>query len=810
MSEAHEEQHTDTSQQGPPVESTKGPVNPLSMPVPEVLPVLPLHGFVFFPGMGFPLQITHEPSKKLIDDAILADRLVMVLTHRQAKEDEILPEGPDALYRVGVLGYIHKLIKSSEGTYQVLMSAVKKLAVTEYVQTEPYYKARVVVVPMEEAGDKEEEAMVLTLRNQFKKLVEAANMANELLLTINSLTNPFHIAYLVVSQLNLDLEQEQQFLEIEPIKDLLQRAAVELNNRLETVEMSNAIQRSIKEEMDERQREFFLRQQLKAIKKELGEDQENLEIEEFKKRLQEADLPEEAKKTAEKELARLERISPSSPEYTVSRTYLDWILDLPWSVSTTDNLDLERAQRILDEDHYGLHKIKKRIIEFLAVRKLKQDMHGPILCFVGPPGVGKTSLGRSIARALDRKFVRISLGGVRDEAEIRGHRRTYIGALPGRIIQSLRKAGSNNPLFMLDEIDKVGMDFRGDPSSALLEVLDPEQNDTFSDHYLEIPFDLSNVMFITTANELDRIPGPLRDRMEVIELSSYTEEEKLMIAKNHLVPKQLEAHAITEDDIFFEDEALRTIIRSYTREAGVRNLEREIAGVCRGVAKDIAMGKTGKTVITPEKVKEILGPIRYFPETQARSWGPGLATGLAWTPVGGVLLFIEAARMKGQGGLALTGKLGEVMKESASASLTYIRAHAAELGIDENVFAESDIHIHVPEGATPKDGPSAGVAMVAALTSLLRDIPVRRDVAMTGEITLRGDVLPVGGIKEKVLAAIRAGITSVILPALNEKDVTEIPAEIRETVQFHYVHDIGTMLALVLDETRATDKEAHQ
>ncbi len=784
----------------PPAESTKGPVNPLTMPVPEVLPVLPIHGFVFFPGMGFPLQITHEPSKRLIDEAILADRLVMVATHRQAKEGEKLPEGPEALYRVGVLGYIHKLVKNQEGVYQVLMSAVKKLAAVEYVQTEPYYKARVAVVPMQEAGDKEEEAMILTLRTQFKKLVEAASLPNELLLTVNSLSNPFHISYLVVSQLNLDLEAEQRFLEIEPVKDLLQRAAVELNNRLETVEMSNAIQKSIKEEMDERQREFFLRQQLKAIKKELGEDQENIDIEELKGRLAKADLPEEAKKTAEKELARLERISPSSPEYTVARTYLEWILDLPWRVSTTDNLDLERARRILDEDHYGLDKIKKRIIEFLAVRKLKQDMHGPILCFVGPPGVGKTSLGRSIARALDRKFVRISLGGVRDEAEIRGHRRTYIGALPGRIIQSLKKAGSNNPLFMLDEIDKLGMDFRGDPSSALLEVLDPEQNDTFSDHYLEIPFDLSNVMFITTANEIDRIPGPLRDRMEVIELSSYTEEEKVQIAVRHLVPKQVEAHALTEDDIVFEQEAIRTIIRSYTREAGVRNLEREIAAVCRSVAKDIALGKQGQSLITAERVQEILGPIRYFPEIQARSWGPGLATGLAWTPVGGVLLFIEAARMKGQGGLALTGKLGEVMKESASAALTYIRAHAAELGIDEDLFATTDIHIHVPEGATPKDGPSAGVAMVAALCSLLRDIPVRQEVAMTGEITLRGDVLPVGGIKEKVLAAVRAGVQEVVLPALNEKDVVEIPAEVRDAVVFHYVHDIASALALVMEK----------
>jgi ATP-dependent Lon protease len=484
----------------------------------------------------------------------------------------------------------------------------------------------------------------------------------------------------------------------------------------------------------------------------------------------------------------------------VARTYLEWILDLPWEISTTDSLDLDEAQRILDKDHYGLEKIKKRIIEFLAVRKLKDDMHGPILCFVGPPGVGKTSLGQSIARSLGRKFVRISLGGVRDEAEIRGHRRTYIGALPGRIIQSLRKAGSNNPLFMLDEIDKLGMDFRGDPSSALLEVLDPEQNFSFADHYLEISFDLSRIMFITTANILDTIPGPLRDRMEVVELPGYTEDEKLMIAKEHLVEKQLEAHGLTGDDLELTDDAIRNIIRSYTRESGVRNIERKLAAICRGVAKDIVSGSAEKAVVDSKDLQKYLGSIRFFPEMLARTWGPGLATGLAWTPVGGDILFIESAKMPGKGGLALTGMLGDVMKESATAAMTYLRSNASQFAIADSVFAATDTHIHVPEGAIPKDGPSAGVAMVASLASLFIGRPVRKDIAMTGEITLRGDVLPVGGIKEKVIAAVRAGITDIILPQLNEKDVIEIPDNVKEGIKFHLVQGIEEALGIALEK----------
>ncbi|HIJ91076.1 MAG: endopeptidase La [Desulfobulbaceae bacterium] len=773
---------------------------PAELPVPEILPVLPLHGFVFFPGMGFPMNILHPASQQLIDDAILKDRLLAIVSHKDPTEEKQETVKPQHLHRIGVLGYIHKLVKVREDGYQVLISAIKKLELIEFIQEEPYLAARVAVIPMAMEEDKEVEALVLNLRTQFKKLAELLLLPVELVTTIESLSDPFYISYLVISQLNLNLVEEQEILEIQEVKALMHRTARELNKRIETAEMSQDIQKSIKEDTDQKQREFFLRQQLKAIRKELGEDEENLDLKELRDKLAQTELTPEAAKTAEKELDRLARIPPSSPEYTVSRTYLDWLLDLPWLKTTHDSLDIVKAQQVMDEDHYGLKEIKKRIIEFLAVRKLKQDMHGPILCFVGPPGVGKTSLGQSIARSMDRKFIRISLGGVRDEAEIRGHRRTYIGALPGRIIQSLRKAGANNPLFMLDEIDKLGMDFRGDPSSALLEVLDPEQNFSFADHYLEIPFDLSRVMFITTANLLDNIPGPLRDRMEVIELSGYTDEEKLNIAKRHLLPKQLEAHALSDNDLKIDDQAIRMVIRSHTREAGVRNLERKLAAICRGVAKDIVTGKTGTTRINKDNLATYLGPIQFFPETKARTWGPGLATGLAWTPVGGELLFIEVAKMKGKGGLTMTGKLGEVMKESAAAALTYIRSHAKELGVDEGIFSKIDLHIHVPEGAIPKDGPSAGVAMVTALTSLLTGRTVSKDMAMTGEITLRGDVLPVGGVKEKVLAAVRAGIKDVVLPTLNEKDVVEIPDNVKEDIRFHLVQDIKEALVLLLPE----------
>ncbi|MEA3548934.1 MAG: endopeptidase La [Thermodesulfobacteriota bacterium] len=781
-------------------EKNKITVNPTDLPVPDTLPVLPVHGFVFFPGMGFPIQVSHPASKKLIDDVLLKERLIAIVSHKTAKKVEEKLD-TDNLYSVGVMGYIHKMNKGVEGFYHVLVSAVQKIKVIDFIQGETYPIAKVELIELKSTEDTEEEALILNLNNQFKKLIELANLPPEIFMTLSSVANSFHLAYIIISQLNLPLELEQQMLEIEDSKTLLRRVTKELANRLETVEMSNKIQKDIKDDMGAKQKEFFLRQQLKSIRKELGEgEEENVELKELKKKLSEASLSDEARKTAEKELDRLERIPAASAEYTVCRNYLDWLLDLPWEKSSTDNLDINLARQHLDEDHYGLKKIKKRILEFLAVRKLKQDMHGPILCFTGPPGTGKTSLGKSIARTMGREFIRISLGGVRDEAEIRGHRRTYIGALPGRIIQSIRKAGTNNPLFMLDEIDKLGMDFRGDPSSALLEVLDPEQNYTFVDHYIEIAFDLSKVMFITTANVLGQIPGPLRDRMEVIELSGYTVEEKLMIAKQFLVPKELEAHGVTENDLQIEDEAIRTIIQSYTREAGVRNLERELASICRKVATEIVSGHIGQTRVKAKNLDDFLGSIKFFPEITARSWGPGLVTGLAWTPVGGTLLFIESAGMEGKGSLTLTGMLGDVMKESATAALTYIRSHMKTLNIPDIDFSKRDIHIHVPEGAIPKDGPSAGVAMVVCLASLLTGRPVRRDLAMTGEITLRGDVLPVGGIKEKVLAASGAGIKEIILPNLNKKDEGEIPDNVKKGVSFHFVQKIEEVLELALPE----------
>ncbi|MDD3813726.1 MAG: endopeptidase La [Desulfocapsaceae bacterium] len=781
-------------------QETKKKVDPNSLAVPETLPILPLHGFVFYPGMGFPLQVADDASKQLIDDALLGNRMIGLVSTKKSAPEGIEHLKEDDLYRVGVIGYIHKLSKEKEGYYHVLVSGTKKIEIVKVVETSPYIRASIVEVPMAFQESQHSQAMILSLRTQFALLVQLTELPKELGLTLNALDNPFLISYLVITQLNLKLEEEQEILEIRGFEELLKRVMLELSKRLETVETSQKLQEAVKKDIDGRQREFFLRQQLASIRKELGEDGEKIEVKELRERFAAKKLPEEARKVVENELVRLERISPSSPEYSGTRNYLDWILDLPWLESTTDTLDLDKAESDLERDHYGLKKIKKRILEFLAVRKLKEDIHGPILCFSGPPGVGKTSLGQSIARTMNREFVRISLGGVRDEAEIRGHRRTYIGALPGRIIQSLKKAKTNNPVFLLDEIDKLGNDFRGDPSSALLEVLDPEQNSTFTDHYLDIEFDLSKVMFIATANVLDTIPDPLRDRMEVVELSGYTLPEKVAIARRHLLAKQMEAHALGSDDLFVSDEALRALVESYTREAGVRNLEREIAAICRGIAAEIARGRTKKHVVGPDDLYTYLGPIRFFPEIKARTWGPGLATGLAWTPVGGKILFIESSKMKGNGGLILTGKLGEVMKESATAAHSYIRSHAKELGIDEKIFSKIDIHVHVPEGAIPKDGPSAGVAMVASLVSVITGRSVRPDIAMTGEITLRGDVLPVGGIGEKVLGALRAGIREIVLPALNEKDVLEIPEEIREGVIFHYPQTIEEALGIFLEK----------
>jgi ATP-dependent Lon protease len=731
--------------------------------VPDSLAVLPLQNGVLFPDLTVPLLVNRPDHMKLIDEVLVKDRMLAAVAQRDAELEK--PSLVD-LHRAGVAAYILKMMRTPEGQYQILIRTFKKVRIVEAMQEDPYLIARVETLEDTAEAGKQLDAMVVNVRNLFQKVVELGNLPAELGLLAANVEGPYPLVYLVAPNLDLEVEQSQEILETTDAQKVLERLTVHLNERLELLELSQEIQNKVKEGMDKTQRDYMLRQQLKAIQQELGEqDDGTVEIDELREKLVETEMDDEVRKVAEKELDRLSRMSPAAAEYTVSRTYLDWLLEFPWRIDTEDNLDIESAQTTLDADHFGLEKVKKRIIEYLAVRKLKQDMKGPILCFVGPPGVGKTSLGQSIARALGRTFMRISLGGVRDEAEIRGHRRTYVGALPGRIVQGIRKAGANNPVFMLDEIDKVGTDYRGDPSSALLEVLDPEQNHSFSDHYMEVPIDLSKVMFITTANILDTIPPALRDRMEVIELPGYIEEEKLMIAKRHLLPNQLEAHGLTDDSLQLTDDAIRTIVRSYTREAGVRNLEREIAAVCRGVAKEVAAGRVLSMHVHQEDLENLLGPLKFIPESAARSWGPGLATGLAWTPVGGDLIFIEAAQMPGKGGLTLTGQLGDVMKESATAALTYVRSHAGELGINGKFLNE-----------------------------------VRKDLAMTGEITLRGDVLPVGGIKEKVLAAHRAGIGEVMLPHTNEKDLSDIPESVRKTMRFKLVRAMSEVLETALEE----------
>jgi ATP-dependent Lon protease len=651
-----------------------------------------------------------------------------------------------------------------------------------------------------EKRDKETEALMSNMVSQFTRFAELSpGLPQEIVAMAKSIQDPGILADMVTSTINSSLEEKQSILEIFDVKKRLKEVTRLVNYQLEILELGNKIQSQVKGDMDKRQREYYLREQLKKIKEELGEkDETTVEIEDYKAKIEAINLPEEARKEAERELDRLARMHPSSAEYTVASTYLDWLTALPWHESTEDNLDINMAKKILDDDHYGLKKPKKRVIEYLAVRKLKPESKGPILCFVGPPGTGKTSLGNSIARALGRKFVRISLGGVRDEAEIRGHRRTYVGALPGRIIQGIRRSGSNNPVFMLDEIDKVGSDFRGDPSSALLEVLDPEQNFSFSDHYLDVPFDLSKVMFITTANILDTIPPALRDRMEVLELLGYTLDEKIKITTRYLIPRQRVAHGLKANQISFTKGALKRVISGYTREAGLRNLEREIATVCRGVAAKIAAGDVKPAKIRIDDISEYLGPIRIISDVKSRISIPGVAMGLAWTPAGGELLFIEATAMKGKKGLTLTGQLGDVMKESATAALSFIRTNAASLKIDEDFFENSDIHLHVPAGAIPKDGPSAGVTMLTALVSLLYQKTIRKDLAMTGEITLRGQVLPVGGIKEKVLAAHRAGIKNIVMPKWNEKDLEDIPINVQNEIDFHFVDKMMEVLKIAI------------
>jgi ATP-dependent Lon protease len=774
---------------------------------PDIVAVLPLRETVLFPQAVLPLSAGRASSVRLIEEAVRASRLIGVVTQRDPAADD---PGAAGLYPVGVLARIHKAVKQADGTVRLVVQGLSRFRIVEVLEDKPFLRARVQTLtdPSDAASDVESQALVRNAVALFRKVValsplladEAAN------LPVNVL-HPGTLADVIAAALpTLSTVVKQEVLETLDVRQRLQTIVAALTKEAEVLELGSKIQSEVQSEVSKTQREYYLREQMKAIQKELGgSDERTQEIEELRAKIEASGMPEEAYKEATRELDRLAKMPPAAAEYTVARTYLDWLIAMPWRAETVDNVDIAEARRVLDEDHVGLDKVKERILEYLAVKKIRPEGKGPILCFVGPPGVGKTSLGKSIARALGRKFHRLSLGGMRDEAEIRGHRRTYVGALPGQIVQGLRRAGTKNPVLMLDEIDKLGMDFRGDPASALLEVLDPEQNGSFRDHYLDVPFDLSRVLFITTANILDTVPAPLRDRMEVIHLAGYTEEEKIAIAKEHLVPKQAREHGLRADtDLTFTEEALRVLIRGYTREAGLRNLEREIATVCRKIARRRGEeGNADSVAVTPELVKSLLGAPRWeYEELRERTRQSGVAIGLAWTPVGGDVLFVEATRMKGGKTLTLTGQLGDVMKESAQAALSWVRSHAGELGIAPDVWETSDIHVHVPAGAIPKDGPSAGVTMVAALVSLLTGRPVRGDLAMTGEISLSGRVLPVGGIKEKILAARRAGVSTVILPRRNEKNLLEdVQPSVRERMTFHLVDSIPEVLAVAFEET---------
>ena len=772
--------------------------------VPEVLPILPLYDAALFPKMVLPLVVMQGESVKLVDEAMAKDRIIGLVVSKKPEESQ--SPAKEDLAQVGTSALILKMAKTQDNRTQLLVQGLSRFKISSFEEGRPYLVARIESIKdvEKEDEDKEIEALMSNIISQFERIVELSpGLPPEIAQMAKTIQEPGTLADMVASTINSNPEEKQIVLEMVDVKKRLKEVTRLVTHQLDILELGDKIQSQVKGDMDKSQREYYLRQQLKAIKEELGEkDEAGVEIEEYRAKIDEKNLPEEALKEADRELDRLSRMHPSSAEYTVASTYLDWITSLPWHDSTQDNLDIKKARKILDDDHFGLDKPKRRIIEYLAVRKLKPESKGPILCFAGPPGTGKTSLGQSIARALGRKFHRISLGGVRDEAEIRGHRRTYVGALPGRIIQGLRRSESNNPVFMLDEIDKVGSDFRGDPSSALLEVLDPEQNFSFGDHYLDVPFDLSKVMFITTANILDTIPPALRDRMEVLMLHGYTLDEKIKIANRYLIPRQREEHGLNAKQIKFTAGAVKKIVMGYTREAGLRNLEREIANICRGVASKIAEDEVKSMTVKVEDIHAYLGPVRITSETKARITTPGVATGLAWTPTGGELLFIEATAMKGRKGLTLTGQLGDVMKESATAALSFVRANAAILGIDEDFFDSHDLHIHVPAGAIPKDGPSAGVTMLTALTSLLTDIRIPKDLAMTGEITLRGQVLPVGGVKEKVLAAHRAGIKTILLPGWNRKDLEDIPKKVEQDIQFHFVNKMLDVVNLALDNKR--------
>ena len=773
----------------------------------EELAVLPLRNTVLFPQVVVPLAVGRPKSVRLIEDAVQSEKPIAILTQRDPETDE---PGTEDIYHTGTVARILKVVKIASDNYSVIIQGQQRIRLQEMVQEQPFFLGRFEVLEeasVEERDDQVEvEALFLNLKSTAKQVVKfIPEMPREASQMVDGVNDPGQLCDFVAANMDITTEEKQQILETVDLKERLKMVVTLLARQLEVLRVSDKIQSQIKEEIDKNQREYYLRQQLKAIKEQLGElDGDGGDLEDLAQAIEENDLPEEVEEVCRKQMNRLRMMQPASSEYGVTRTYLETLLDIPWRVQTEDKLNIKQARGILDEDHYDLDKVKKRIIEYLAVRKLKNDMKGPILCLVGPPGVGKTSLGRSVARALGRKFVRISLGGVHDESEIRGHRRTYVGALPGRIIQGLRKAETNNPVFMLDEIDKIGRDFRGDPSAALLEVLDPEQNNSFSDHYLEIPVDLSNVLFIATANMLDTISAPLRDRMDVIEIPGYTAHDKEHIARRYLIPKQLELHGITEENLEISDEALDDVIRSYTREAGVRNLERRIADVCRGVAVQVAEkledDATVQILITEENLFDYLGPERYQFEVAQRTSQPGVATGLAWTPAGGDILFIEATQMpEGKGELRVTGQLGDVMKESVQAAFSYIRSHTEEFDIDPAGLRKQDVHLHVPAGAIPKDGPSAGITMFIALLSLFTNHRVRSDVAMTGEITLQGNVLPVGGIKEKVLAAHRSGIKRILLPARNKKDLVDVSEDIQKELEFFFISHVSQIPELVLE-----------
>jgi ATP-dependent Lon protease len=792
---------TDTDEAGVLVDKAGEGTDDDVLQVPSQLPILPLRGLVVFPLTAQPIRVGQPRSIRLIDDAVKSDRLIGLVASR---DPELKEPGPDDVYRIGTVAAAHRLFKSQDGTLMLIMQGLLRIRVEEFLAEEPYLTARVTTIPENVEASLEVEALQRSIVENFQKLTELVpTVPEEMSTMIVSVEDPLQLIYAVVNQMKtIGLQDAQEILELDSLVDKMRLLLGLLTKELDVVELGRKIQSEAQSEMEKTQREYFLREQLKAIQRELGEaDEQQIEVEQFRKKIEESGMPEEPEKEARRELDRLSKLPTAAAEYGVIRTYLDWLTSLPWSLQTDDDLDIAHARGVLDEDHYDLEKIKERILEYLAVRKLRDDRkderqadtevdeirrerEGVILCFVGPPGTGKTSLGRSIARALGRKFVRQSLGGMRDEAEIRGHRRTYIGALPGRIIQALRRVETGNPVFMLDEVDKLGADFRGDPASALLEVLDPEQNREFRDHYLDVPFDLSQVMFIATANLLEPIPEPLRDRMEILMLSGYTETEKLHIAQGYLIPRQLRENGLRKGELSFTEGALRRIIRDYTREAGVRGLEREIGRVCRKVVTRIAEGEKLLVRVTVRDVPGFLGKARFFREAALRTQLPGVATGLSVTVAGGELVFCEATKMEGSQGFLVTGQLGEVMKESAQAALSYVRSKARDLGIPEGTFEKTDIHLHVPAGAVSKDGPSAGVTMATALASLLTGRRVRQDVAMTGEITLRGQVLPVGGVKEKILAAHRAGLAMVVLPKENEKDLDDVPDEVRRSMRF--------------------------